>query len=229
MMWANFTGQKKISIKQLIETLNGFVEPISKSSIVRADYEQLRIANGLSEMEMTYLDYVKVRMIFESTRDGGFWNIKWDITDEEPSSKRIWQLLSQVKVGETNITAVAECDEISAFFAFLVYRMGVKNVGLFWPTYNHTVAVWSVGEKRIVVPNSQIFLTDEATLGTNEFDPWTQKKIYEYRKQDVPSNFKIPQHLGNFMIKRLLKDIDKPATTLQQLRNAHVDQYGGSQ
>ena len=52
-------------------------------------------------------------------------------------------------------SATAECDELSALFAFFTHRLGVDDVGLFWPTGNHVVAVWTVegseGPVRIVV------------------------------------------------------------------------------
>ena len=129
------------------------------------------------------------------------------------------------------MTVTAECDELSAFFAFLVYRMGVKRVGLFWPTSNHTVAVWTVGKgkgARLVVPNSQVFLSRTATLGTTEFDAKKQRKIYEYRSADVRRDFRIPGHLARFMMKSLLENIDKPSAKLQKRRNAHVEKFGGS-
>jgi hypothetical protein len=223
-----FHARETVTVKDLIEALEELVVPLSQSDAVRKDYLDLRKAHRLSESDIRYLDYVKVRIAFEAARDGGLWHLRWDITNQEPSSKRIWKHLSQAEMGRNHITVTAECDELSAFFAYIVYRMSVRHVGLFWPTNNHTVAVWTVGKTRLVIPTSQIFLSDAATLGTKEFDPWTQKTIYEYRHADVPKHFTIPGHLARFLMRSLLENIDKPANSLQKMRNAQAARFGGS-
>jgi len=86
-------------------------------------------------------------------------------------------------------TATAECDELSALFAFLAGRAGVRSIGLLWPYPNHTVAVWTVGSVRVVIPTTQIFLEESDYWGTKKFDPWRQKAIYEYIRRDVPDSF----------------------------------------
>ncbi len=84
-----------------------------------------------------------VRLLFEATRDAGFWNVHWTITDQPPNSDNVWRQWGGIrKVSLLEPTASAECDELSALYAFLVEREGVKGVGLFWPYANHTVAVW---------------------------------------------------------------------------------------
>jgi hypothetical protein len=45
---------------------------------------------------------------------------------------------------------------------------------------------------RIVIPTSQIFLTDADTFDTRKFDPWRQKTIYVYTRRDVPDSFVLP-------------------------------------
>ena len=79
----------------------------------------------------------------------------------------------------------------------------MKNVGLFWPYSNHTVAVWTVRQAaakdiRIVVPTSQIFLTEVDLFDTKKFDPWHQKTIYEYTRRDVPYSFELSKPLADF-------------------------------
>ena len=101
--------------------------------------------HSLFGLMRTYSDYVIVRLLFEATWDAGFWNLHWAITDQPPNSDRIWQQWKSVKrPSALESTATAECDELSALYAFLVERAGVKSVGLFWPAPNHTVAVWVV-------------------------------------------------------------------------------------
>ena len=120
-------------------------------------------------------------------------------------------------------TASAECDELSALYAFLVEREGVKGVGLFWPAPNHTVAVWvlhpSAGPViRVVVPTSQIFLEASDSFDTKKFDPWSQKTIYEYTRRDVPDSFDLPKPLFDFFLQQVDKYAGASDSTLQQLR-----------
>jgi hypothetical protein len=100
-------------------------------------------------------------------------------------------------------------------FAFLVERAGVRSVGLFWPAYNHTVAVWVLKPAsskviRVVVPTSQIFLTETDHFDTKKFDPWRQKTIY-----DVPDSFERPKPLADFFLGQLDKYAGATDTTLQ--------------
>ena len=98
---------------------------------------------------------------------------------------------------------MAECDELSALFAFLVRRLGVKQVGLFWPVWNHVVAVWTIADDvRIVVPTSQIFIGADESLGTDAFDPWKQKTIYAYGRRDVKPQHRINAALARFFVQQ---------------------------
>jgi hypothetical protein len=121
------------------------------------------------------------------------------------------------------MTATAECDELSALHAFLVERAGVRSVGLFWPAYNHTVAVWVVRPVtgptiRMVVPTSQIFLDETDFFDTKKFDPWHQKTIYECTRRDAPDSFEIPKPLFDFFLQQVDKYGGATDVTLQQLR-----------
>lgn len=120
-------------------------------------------------------------------------------------------------------TATAECDELSALYAFLVERAGVKTVGLFWPAPNHTVAVWVVRPAsgpliRVVVPTSQIFLDENDFFDTKKFNPWRQKTIYEYTRRDVPDSFELPKPLFDFFLQQVDKYGGASDVTLQKLR-----------
>jgi hypothetical protein len=165
-----------------------------------------------------------VRLLFEATRDKGFWNLNWDNTNMPPNSDNIWrQWQNMRKPSSVAPTATAECDELSALFAFLVERAGVRSVGLLWPTVNHTVAVWVLRPAagpmvRVVVPTTQIFLEPTDFFGTNKFDPWRQKTIYEYTRREVPDSFEIPKPLFDFFIMQVDKYGGASDLTLQQLR-----------
>lgn len=148
-----------------------------------------------------------MRLLYEATRDAGFWNMHWNVTDQPPNSDRIWRQWRAVdKPSIYEPTAIAECDELSALFAFLVERPGVRSVGLFWPYSNHTVAVWVVQPTggqviRVVVPTSQIFLEESDDFDTGKFNPWKQKTIYEYTRRDVADSFEIPKPLADSLPK----------------------------
>lgn len=165
-----------------------------------------------------------MRLLFEATRDAGFWNLHWSITDQPPNSDRIWlQWRSIKRTSPLTPTATAECDELSALYAFLVERSGVRSVGLFWPFPNHTVAVWVVQPAtgpiiRVVVPTSQIFLEETDFFDTKKFNPWRQKTIYEYTRRDVPDSTELPKPLFDFFLQQVDKYGGATDLTLQQLR-----------
>jgi len=181
-----------------------------------------------------YSDFVVVRLVFEAARDAGFWNLHWSITNEPPNSDRIWeQWRDMSRPSPLTPTATAECDELSALYAFLVERAGVRTVGLFWPYPNHTVAVWVLhpaGQPalRIVVPTSQIFLEPTDYFDTTKFDPWRQKTIYEYTRRDVPDSLRIPKPMYDFFLQQIDKYAGASDVTLQQLRYFREGVFLGS-
>lgn len=193
---------------------------------MRLAFQTFLASHHLSEDSVRYSDFVIVRLLYEATRDAGFWNMHWSITDQPPNSDRIWSQWKAVQRPAVSVpTATAECDELSALYAFLVERSGVKSVGLFWPASNHTVAVWVLQPAkgpaiRVVVPTSQIFLEETDTFDTRKFNPWRQKIIYEYTRHDVPDSFELPQPLADFFLKQIDIYGEASDTTLQRLRYA---------
>lgn len=223
-----FEGLAKVPLSALITELDRVADELAALPAVQADFAAFVAAHGLPEGDdALYRDYVRVKLVFESTRDGGLWHMRWDITNENPNSEQIWRQWKRAKLpeGEAVVpTAVAECDELSALFAFLVYRLGVRHVGLYWPTWNHVVAVWTVRSAegtpvRVVVPTSQIFLTQGDSLGTKGFDPWSQKTIYEYRRRDVKGTHVIDGALARFFVAQARRYAGLPQLELQRLRN----------
>jgi len=191
---------------------------------MRLGFQTFVSTHKLAPESIGYSDYVVVRLLFEATRDAGFWNLHWAITDQPPNSDRIWQQWKNVKrPSALESTATAECDELSALYAFLVERSGVKSVGLFWPAPNHTVAVWVVRPTkgpvvRVVVPTSQIFLDENDLFDTKKFNPWRQKTIYEYTRRDAPDSLELPKALFDFFLMQVDKYAGASDVTLQQLR-----------
>lgn len=223
-----FEGLEVVPLSELVAELERIADELAEVPAVREDYAAFVAAHGLVDSEALYRDYVRVKLVFESTRDGGLWHLRWDITNENPNSEQIWRQWKRAKLPEGEAvmpTAFAECDELSALFAFLVYRLGVRHVGLYWPQWNHVVAVWTVRSSedaepvRIVVPTSQIFLTDDDSLGTKGFDPWSQRTIYEYRRRDVLPSHAIEGELARFFVRQARRYGGFPQVELQRLRN----------
>jgi hypothetical protein len=188
----------------------------------------------LSPESISYSDYVLARLFFEATQDAGFWNIHWTITDRQPNSDEIWRQWKNSRLSSLSApTASAECDELSALYAFLMGRAEVRDVGLFWPTFNHTVAVWVVRPAhgtavRVVVPTSQIFLDETDFFGTRKFDPWKQRSIHEYLRRDVPDSFELPKPLFNFSLLQVDKYAGASDTTLQHIRHLRDGVFRGT-
>jgi hypothetical protein len=212
------------TVAQFVSILRGKAKALEGSSGMRLGFQSFTSAHKLSPESVRYSDYVVVRLLFEATRDAGFWNLHWAITDQPPNSDRIWKQWRRAKrVSPVESTATAECDELSALYAFLVERTGIKGVGLLWPYPNHTVAVWTVrpttgAAVRVVVPTSQIFLDDTDSFDTRKFDPWHQKTIYEYTRRDVPDTFELPKPLFDFFLQQVDKYGGASNASLQQLR-----------
>jgi len=164
---------------------------------VRSHWQRLVAAHGLADTPSAYAEFVRVRLAHETFRAGGWAGLRWTVTDQPPSSVRIWAAWGRTPTGALD----AECDELSAIFAVAARELGVDQVGLFWPTWNHTVAVWTTpgsdGEPaRVVVPTSQVFLTPQAGLGDSTFDPWSQRRIYHYGADDLPADTVLPEALS---------------------------------
>ena len=212
------------SLAQFIAALREKARSLESSSGMRSSFQTFTTAHHLSQDSIRYSDYVMARLLFEATRDAGLWNLHWSVTDQPPNSDRIWQ---QWKAGGRpsvlKSTATAECDELSALYAFFAEREGVKSVGLFWPYANHTVAVWVLRPTagpviRVVVPTSQIFLAESDTFDTRKFDPWRQKTIYEYTRRDAPDSYQFPKPLFDFFLQQVDKYAGASDVTLQRLR-----------
>jgi hypothetical protein len=257
-----FEGRESVTYGEFIEELRRVADELADTPEVRRGYERLLSEYQLTSADVSPQTYSRVRLVFEATRDGGFWGIRWDITDRMPWSDAIWEqwrahdwtkeeeaATSPLSVETdttpgraasrddaaseaarettprevipraaaprevTSPTAVAECDELSALFALLARDLEIDGfVGLFWPTWNHTVAVWQVprsaggagqgpaGDARILVPTSQIWLSRQATLGTREFK--TNRVVFPYRRRDLRPEAELPGPLVRALVDR---------------------------
>ena len=208
----------------LLSGLRDTAKALEPTAGMRLGYEEILRKNGLTAAGLPYGDFVAVRLLFEATRDAGLWNLQWRITNREPRSDEIWKQWRQVTAPTTlEPTATAECDELSALFAFLTHSLGVQGVGLFWPTYNHTVAVWQIRTStrppvRVVVPTSQIFLAETDRFGTDRFDPWRQRTIVDYTRRDAAADLRLPPALLAFFLRQAKRYAGATDDALQRLR-----------
>jgi hypothetical protein len=220
---ATSSGQDT-TLAQFITEIRGKATALKDTAGMREGFRSLISAYKLRPGAVSYPDYVIVRLLYEATRDAGFWNMHWTITNQPPNSDRVWkQWHSDDTPSPLTPTAIAECDELSALFAFLVRRAGVRGVGLFWPAANHTVAVWelhpaSASPVRVVVPTSQIFLDVTDSFGTRKFNPWAQKSIHEYTRRDAPDTFDFPKPLFDLFLRQIDRYSGATDSTLQQIR-----------
>ncbi len=234
-----FADRENVPVRDLFAALSREADRLSTSQVVRDDYRRLMRAHGLPDDDALLADYLRVRIAFEATRAGGLWGLQWRVTDQLPQSDRIWaqwDALAWPADGTLPFsTAIAECDELSALFAVAARGMGLSarsRVGLFWPTSNHTVAVWTIvpaaapaasastpTEVRIVVPTSQIFLDSVQSLGTRGFDPWTQPKVFPYARRDIADDHPLPAALARYFVQQVRRRADQPQGLLQTARN----------
>jgi hypothetical protein len=212
------------TLEHLVEAVRAGAKGLENSSGMRTSFQSLTSSYKIAPGSIRYPDFVIVRLLYEAARDAGLWNMHWTITNMPPNSDRVWRQWKSLRVASPLVpTASAECDELSALYAFLVERAGVRSVGLFWPYPNHTVAVWVVhpangSDVRVVVPTSQIFLDVTDSFGTKKFDPWRQKTIFEYKRRDVPDTFELPKPLFEFFLRQIDKYAGASDSTLQQIR-----------
>jgi hypothetical protein len=222
-----FPGQRTVRVDELLAALAAQVEPIAGSASVRRDYERFLADQKLTGDGALYRDYVRIRLAFEATRAGGLWGLQWRITDQQPQSDRIWAQWRALEVADgaalPRSTAIAECDELSALFAYVARRLGLSRrseVGLFWPARNHTVAAWTIdATRRVVVPTSQVFLGPADSLGTTRFDPWAQKSIHPYRREDAPPDLALPAALARQFVCTVQDHAGRTQAQLQEMRN----------
>lgn len=159
--------------------------------------------HGLEATPARMRDYTRMWTLFELTRDGGPFRLRWAVTNEEPSAKKVWAAwrTAPPPPNANSASATAECDEISSVFAHLATKMGVKNVGLFWPRWNHTIAAWEPAPKvRVLVPTTQIFVGCDDTFDRVAFDPKVQKTVFPFPPWDISDDLELPPALASFLV-----------------------------
>jgi hypothetical protein len=211
-----FAGRPTVRYEEFVGELRDIASELAGNANVQAAHTQLLNEHALTDAQVPLESFSRTRLVFESARDGGLWDLRWAITDQMPWSDRIWQQwtarASELEAalpkleGEAGPSAEAECDELSALFALLVRDLSVNGkVALHWPYWNHVVAVWEVPRDkrhvaRIVVPTSQVFLSPEAGLGTRQLP--TERVLFAYARRDLKFDAEIPGALARFLLGR---------------------------
>lgn len=152
----------------------------------------------------------RLRLLFEATRDGGFWHLRWAITNQYPSSRRIWRsFITQPTTRQFAApSATAECDEVSALLAMLARRMHVRNVGLLYPTWNHTISAWAPlqgrvkGTKLVMLPTTQILLECTAGFDQTSFTSHL-RNIQAYPGWVIRNNTALPAERANWLLEQI--------------------------
>src|SRR5690606_26305929 len=86
-----FEGRESVTYGEFIEELRRVADELADTPEVRRGYERLLSEYQLTSADVSPQTYSRVRLVFEATRDGGFWGIRWDITDRMPWSDAIWE------------------------------------------------------------------------------------------------------------------------------------------
>jgi hypothetical protein len=211
------------TVDQLLVAVGQEVEAQAPTPAARRDFEELAGRQSLAVSDEGFRTYLRVKSIFEATREAGWWRIAWDVTNRQPQSDAIWSAWRGLGAVVPRVTAVAECDESAALAAVLLRRMKVRSVGLFWPTSNHTVAVWKAQrhdgrEARIVLPTSQVFLDPLDGFDTRAFDVRRQRTIYDYARADVDGGDVIPGPLARFFAQQVRRYAGASDSTQRALR-----------
>ncbi|MGK3996975.1 hypothetical protein [Sorangium sp. So ce1024] len=197
----------------------------------RPDAERFCAEHGLECSAARVRDYVRVRTLFEMTRDGGPFRLRWSITDREPTARHIWAAWRQRPplASSAEPSATAECDELSALFAGLARRLDVRGVGLFWPTSNHAIAAWDVTPTvRVLVPTSQIFLACDATFDRTTFSPSKQRFVYELGPAGAPDTLSVPRPLAAFLLDQVAHYAGASLDVLAMIRTHRALRFDSS-
>ena len=70
---------------------------LESSSGMRESFQSFTSSYKIAPASISYSDFVIVRLLYEATRDAGFWNMHWTITDMPPNSDRVWSQWKSVR------------------------------------------------------------------------------------------------------------------------------------
>jgi len=86
----HFPSVKSVSLDTLLVELGKQSGKIAESGNMKKEFHEFTKRHNLKETPDLYEEYFRVKILCEATRDAGLWNIRWDTTNEEPRSDKIW-------------------------------------------------------------------------------------------------------------------------------------------
>src|SRR5262245_51320933 len=90
-------GPNRTSLADFVGALQTKAKALEGSAGMHMGFQSFTSAYKLAPDSVNYSDYVMARLLYEATRDAGFWNLHWTITDREPLSDNIWQQWKNAK------------------------------------------------------------------------------------------------------------------------------------
>src|SRR5207249_11065565 len=88
------------NLAQLIGTIRTKAKSLESSTGMRLGFRSFIAAYNIPPEGVSYSDYVVVRLFYEATRDAGFWNLHWTITNQPPKIGRAsCREREQIKIG----------------------------------------------------------------------------------------------------------------------------------
>src|SRR5436190_3364894 len=107
------------SLARLMGEMRTKAKILETSAGMRLSFRSFTTAYKIRPESIKYSDYVMARLLYEAARDAGPWNLHWTVTNRDPVSDNIWRQWQAVyKPSFVTPTASAECDELSALYAF---------------------------------------------------------------------------------------------------------------
>src|SRR5215210_3060135 len=79
------------ALARLVEAVREKARAQEGSSGVKLAFRSFTASHGLPADLVSYSDFSVVRLLFESTRDAGLWNLQWTITNLPPDSDNVWK------------------------------------------------------------------------------------------------------------------------------------------
>ena len=86
------------NLAQFINAIRGRAKSLENSSGMRLGFRSFTSAYKIAPESISYSDYVVVRLLYEATRDAGFWNLHWTITNMPPNSDKVWSQWRGVEI-----------------------------------------------------------------------------------------------------------------------------------
>jgi hypothetical protein len=78
------------TVANLVGEVRARATTLEASSGMRHSFQSFTSAYKIAPGSISYSDFVIVRLLYEATRDAGFWNMHWTITNMPPNSDRVW-------------------------------------------------------------------------------------------------------------------------------------------